>query len=122
MRLSRKFFAADKINFLTGTASAAMISRSGIIYGWAFEETTGAATAQLELIDGDSNNGDRIVPITLLANESTRDVFGQPGIWCDRGVYCRVLSGSIRGTVYYQSLTEDEIIALLDLQYPGAQA
>lgn len=108
MTYSRKWMAAQRINFLTGTASLAMISSQGLLFGWSWEETTGLAVAQLELIDGDSNNGDRIVPITLLANESTRDIWGWPGIWCDRGLFCRVVAGSIRGTVYYKSMTNDE--------------
>lgn len=119
MGYSRKWWAAEKINFLTSTQSSALISRQGVLFGWAWEETTAAAVAQLELIDGDSNNGDRIVPITLLANESTRDVWGSPGIWCDRGVFVRVVAGSIRGTIFYKALTDQEADVFLSNQ--GAQ-
>lgn len=118
MGYNRKWLAAQKINFLTGTASLAMITSQGVIYGWAFEETTGLAVAQIELIDGSSDNGDRIVPITLLANESTRDIWGWPGIWCDRGVFCRVVAGSVRGTIYYKSMTDEEANRFLTANDP----
>lgn len=114
MVASRKWVGAEHINFAATTQSLPVVTRQGLLFGWSFEESTGGAVAQLELIDGSSDNGNRIVPITLLANQSTRDIWGYPGIWCDSGVFCSVLAGSVSGTIFYKPLTPDEIVALVD--------
>lgn len=119
---SRKWFAAESIRFSATTTDVSLITRPGVLYGWSFEETTAAAGAKFELDDGSSSNAQGIVSITLLANESTRDLMGRPGIWCDGGIFVHMFSGSIRGNIYYQSLTDDEIIEMLNLQYPGSTA
>lgn len=111
-RLPAEWWAPTPINVAATTTDLGFVSREGRLYGWAFEETTGAATAQFELVDGSSNSGDRIVPITLLANESTRDVFGQPGIRVRRGVWLHMISGSVRATIFYLGLTDTEILDL----------
>lgn len=114
MRPSRKWFASEIVDIPTTTASQPFITRSGVLYGWAFSETTGTNPASLSLVDGSTDNGQGIVPITLLANETTRDIFGYPGIWCNAGVFLHVKSGSVTGKIYYQALSEDEILAILD--------
>jgi hypothetical protein len=114
MRPSRKWFAAEIIDMPTTTASVSLITRSGVLYGWSFKETTGSAAASLALVDGTAENTQGIVSINLLANESTRDLGGQPGIWVNSGVYCHVLSGSVSGKIYFQALSDDEILAILD--------
>lgn len=111
-RLPAEWWAPKPISCGATTTNYTFISRGGRLYGWSFEETTGAAVAQLELIDGSSDSGDRIVPITLLANESTRDWLGRPGIQITRGVYLKVVAGSVRATIWYLGLSDEELLEL----------
>lgn len=72
------------------------------VIGWAIKETTGSVGATFTLWDGVNTEGTVIVPITLSANESTRDRSGPPGIQCvSGGLYLQVISGSISGVVYW---------------------
>lgn len=83
--------------------TAASVQVSGLperIIGWSFREVTGAAPADIQLIDGLSNNGQIIAEITLGPGESIRDVAGG---WCLRarvGVFLQVNSGTVRGSVW----------------------
>jgi hypothetical protein len=72
------------------------------ICGWAFAETTGAATASFRLRDGTTANDFVLAKINLNASESTRDRWAPPGIDCVSGaVFLEVLSGSIEGVIYW---------------------
>jgi hypothetical protein len=70
------------------------------VTGWSFRETTNAASAELQLIDGQSNNGDVVAEITLTPGQSIRDMAGS---WClgmDRGVTVHMISGTVRGSIW----------------------
>lgn len=110
-RLPLDWHPIDPIHIATTTVDGQFITRGGRLYGWAFEETTGAASAECSLIDGSSAGGPTIVPISLSAGESTRDLMGKPGLRVRAGVYLHVFSGSVRATIYYLGLSDDEIIA-----------
>lgn len=114
MRLSRKWYAAEAIPLAATAASQQIITRQGILFGYSFVETTGAAVASLALVDGSSNNGKTTVPINLLAAQSTRDFWGYPGVWCDNGVWLQMNSGTVSGVIYFLPLTETEVEFLLD--------
>lgn len=114
MAPSRKWFTAEVIDLPATTISQALVTRSGVLFGWSFKETTGSAPAAVSLDDGSSHNTQGIVAITLLANESTRDIWGFPGIWVNSGIYVQILSGSITGKIYFQALSEDELVAIYD--------
>lgn len=107
------------INIPATSTDLAFVTRGGRLFGWAVEESTGSATAKLELMDGTSNNGQRIVPITLLANESTRDVWGKPGVLIQTGVWLHLVAGSVRGTIYFLPLSEEEILRQAGYQVAG---
>jgi len=70
------------------------------LYGWALLDTTGAALARLELYDGYDANSLLIAPVNLLASESSREWFGDPGLTCERGIFVNVLAGSVRGSIF----------------------
>lgn len=108
-RLPLDWYPIDPIHLAATAISAPFIARGGRLYGWAFEESTGAAPAQFVVVDGASAGGTTIAAITLLANESTRDIWGKPGIRVRSGVYLSMISGSIRGTIFYLTLSEEEI-------------
>jgi hypothetical protein len=99
----------DPIHVAPTTTGIQFITRAGRLYGWSFEESTGSAAAKLELVDGTSTGGLIIVSITLLANESTRDIWGKPGIRVQNGVFLNMVSGSARANIYYLGMTDDEI-------------
>lgn len=70
------------------------------LYGWSLAETTGVATASLNLRDGGDANSPKIAPITLLANESRTDWLSGTGLWCQTGVFADWLTGSIDLVLY----------------------
>jgi hypothetical protein len=110
--LSLDWYPITPIHIAATTVGGQFITRECRLYGWAFEETTGSAPAKCDLYDGTTTGGQTIVPITLLANESTRDIWGKPGIVVGNGIFLNVLSGSVRATVYVLPLTEEEILRL----------
>lgn len=86
-----------------GTAPSAvklLSNTAGRLVGYALKETTGIATAELDLLDGTNVDGDLLAPITLAANQSVRDWFGPAGVSFGIGLYAQLVSGSITGTVW----------------------
>lgn len=75
-----------------------------ILYGWTFTETSGAATAQVDLFDGGNAQSTLIASITLAAGQSTRDWLAGSGIHCLQGVFVNVVTGSARGAIWAQDL------------------
>ena len=71
-----------------------------LLFGWSLRESTGAAPAQLDVYDGADATGQPVATITLIANESTRDYPGLPGITCRRGLYVNAVAGSVAGVVW----------------------
>lgn len=96
-------------------ATVQLASGSGVIYGWAVEETTGLAGARLVLGDGASGVGVNIgAPITLQASESTRDFLPGGGWLFQQGIVVTVTSGSVDGIVFAVLLPPDQVDALSD--------
>lgn len=84
----------------TGTTDLSLIGGKGVLVGWAVKETTGAAVASFDLLDGQVAGGPKLLlPVTLAANESTRD---WPLVWIpfENGVFLDMNAGSIRGVVF----------------------
>lgn len=104
------------ISFAAATAGQALLGRSGRLYGWSFLETTGAASATLEVFDGTNANGQSISPISLTAGQSTRDIWGKPGIEITNGLFVNVLSGSVRGSLYVLGLSPEEIARMAGIE------
>ena len=85
----------------TPNAKVKVATVGGRIVGYALKETTGTATAEIDLIDGkNATDGDLIIPITLAPGESVRDWFGPAGVSFVAGLIASVVSGSISGTVW----------------------
>lgn len=83
-----------------GSGSQALFAGDSLVTGWSFQETTGAATAEVWLIDGNDANGNPFAFITLQAGQSVRDLTAYWGINVTIGLFLRVVSGSIRGSVW----------------------
>lgn len=86
---------ARQIDFGTLTAGTVLIGGPFILMGWAFKETTGSAQASCDLYSGSNNTGILTAPVTLNANESTREALFPHGLEMN-GAYLAVNSGSVR--------------------------
>lgn len=106
------------IHIAATTTDQQFITRGGRLFGWSFEETTASAGATCSLIDGTTSGGQTIVPISLIANQSTRDIWGKPGIEVGNGVLLHMFAGSVRATIYFLGLSEEEIIRQAGYQLP----
>lgn len=66
-------------------------------------EATGTGPAKVVFYDGEDDTGEIVLPITLLPNESTRDVYAtdrMPGLEIYTGsIFYAVLLGQIEGSV-----------------------
>lgn len=91
---------ARTLPIATTTASGLLVGGASILTFYGFTETTGAAGAEVELIDGDGTSGAVIVNVTLQQGESTRDLIPAPCLNVRTGLYLHVVSGSIKGSVW----------------------
>ena len=93
----------DIVRFLpvpVTTVSVPVFAGDSRVTGWSFKETTGAAPAELWLIDGNDANGNPFAFITLTANQSVRDVTNDAGLTVTTGLFVRVVSGSVQGSIW----------------------
>ncbi len=67
--------------------------------GVTVRETTGVSTALLRIWDGTSATGRVLDEISLAANESTREDYGDPCPTARIGVFVQVVSGTIVGSI-----------------------
>lgn len=98
----RKTFKPGEVETLpiaTTTVSQQLYSGRGLVVAANLVETTGAATALVDLLDGNDNNGTEFLPYALLQSESARDQFAPWGFTIQRGLFLRVTTGSVRGSV-----------------------
>lgn len=94
-----------------GSVSQRLANGHWLIRGWAFRETTGAATAIVTITDGQAVGAGQIIPIALAASESTRDFVPGDGIVIESGVFVEITGsvvGSILATPYDVSAAERE--------------
>jgi hypothetical protein len=106
--------AAKVLPILTTTTDVALAGGLWVVRGWAFKNTDGANPASVELYDGTGTNGALIVPVDLLAGESTRDWLSGSGIAAESGLYLHVAAGSVEGSVWYSAGTLDDGFAFVD--------
>lgn len=92
---------AVSVTFPPGSASGQLETRSGRLLGFAVRETAGAA-ARFRLRNGGDANGQILVPVALLANESSRDWYGPQGLECSRGLFLEALAGAFEGVAWYE--------------------
>lgn len=103
---------ARSFPFAATAASLSIVNFSVILRGWSFRETTGSAAAALRIRDGSSATGEMVVPIGLLANESTRDFLAPDGLDIRVGVFIERVSGTFEGVIWYTPVTRDGEIEL----------
>ena len=83
-------------------AGLARIQFGAILMGWSATETTGAATAAVNLYDGADTSGVILLPIRLASGESAESWYGPGGIRFRNGVYINVASGAAQGALFYR--------------------
>lgn len=81
-----------------------VITGDVLLCGWSFKETTGSAPATVLILDGADTTGQRLIDITLLAGQSRYDDAPFPGIYCTRGVFINIGSGSVQGTIFVRDV------------------
>lgn len=84
-------------------ATGQVDNAGGHVVGYAFRETTGAAAAHFRLWDGSANSGGLLLPISLSADQSTRDFLSAPWIAYETGLFYELIGGTVEGVVYVVS-------------------
>lgn len=84
----------------TDKAKTILSNSDGRLMGWAIKEATGAASAEIALLDGTNVDGDLLAPITLSAGQSSREWFGPAGVSFGAGLFVQTVSGAVTGTVW----------------------
>lgn len=95
----------------TTTTDINVFGRATLVMGYAFLETTGAAIAEVDLIDGNSVGGTLMAPVALSAGQSTRDTFSPYGLFAEMGPYLHVVTGSVRGALWYIDVSAADLAA-----------
>lgn len=84
----------------SGPGAVLVVAGDVRLVGWSLIESTGAAVAQVDLIDGQANGGTLVGLVSLAAGASeTRSVTGH-GVQVASQLVLLVNAGSIRGVVY----------------------
>lgn len=91
--------AAIPTAFAATAVDQLLLTGVGTYYGHALLETVGGA-ATVDILDGTDATGTSLAPISLAANQSTRDFYGTPGLKVTKGIFFHVIAGTVRGTVY----------------------
>lgn len=95
-----QYVPVQSITIPVTTTGNAPLSGDSLLCGWSFAETTGTAGATLVLWDGSDTTGQQIAFVNLAAGETTRDTLPFPGIYCTRGLFVQVVTGSVQGVVW----------------------
>lgn len=82
------------------TGSQRVLGGPSLLMGWSFLETTGTASASVEVWDGADTTAQLVAVVSLVAGESTRDWLGPGGVYCSEGLFVNVLTGAVRGTLW----------------------
>lgn len=83
----------------TFTGYKQAIGGDAVFVYYVITESTGAAPAVIQFIDGGDANGVLLGQINLLAGQSVNDQFGPFGVVCRAGVGVNVISGSVLAVV-----------------------
>jgi hypothetical protein len=82
------------------SGSGTLIQGHGCITYSECYETTGSASASVQIFDGSSANGQQMFDYTLSEGESTSEMFGMHWIQFTEGLYVETTSGSVAGSMH----------------------
>lgn len=88
------------IPFVGAGASLSITPGPLVFVGFAVIETTGAAGAQFDFVNGTTNNGQTVVARAIGLGQSDDFECPDGGLYLDVGLFVNMLAGSIRGTVF----------------------
>lgn len=80
-------------------ATSQLIGGSGRFLGWSLRETTGAASAVLQFLDGDPAGLGILATISLTAGQSTRDWESFHPMPYYQSINLRIVSGAVEGVI-----------------------
>lgn len=87
-----------------GNTSIAVEGAGIALTGWSVRETTGAATADVDIVDGGSAAGDIVASINLNAGQTVRDTVGAYPVRLASGLFLRINSGTVDATFWVVDL------------------
>lgn len=85
-------------------ASQNILSTSCLLVGFSFIESSGGAPAVFNIIDGNDVNGEVVAVVGLDPGQSIRDLISDPGLLVETGPFLQVVSGSVRGSIWYRHI------------------
>lgn len=86
---------------VTVAPGRSMVTGDVYLAGWSLRETTGAAVAQVDLLDGGDTGGVLIASISLAAGASDARTFGGHLLTVQNGLFVAVNAGSITGALWF---------------------
>lgn len=90
-----------KVPFLNLAADVQLVNVGGVYLGHSIREHSGTAPATVDFYDGTSTTGILFNPVSLVANESTRDWYPLPGIPIVGGIFAHAVTGTVDGCIYF---------------------
>jgi hypothetical protein len=92
---------ACHVEFDTSAGGLVIVSSELILYGWSIVNESTTTEAEVDLYDNTSAQAIPVWPVTLLPQESSREWFGDRGIWLRRGLYAAAAIGAVKGAVFW---------------------
>lgn len=83
---------------LTGSDQAFAVAGADSYFGFTIRETAGA-TAVVRIYDNVTNSGTLLESISLAANESAREYYGDGIQTIVGGIYVDIISGAVEGSI-----------------------
>jgi hypothetical protein len=96
--------AAHKVTWQLNATALTVIRFAVVLLGWTATETSGTATAAIDVYDEDGHTGKVILPVRLAAGESAESWYGPDGIWWGNAVHLNVTAGQAEGAIFYRHL------------------
>lgn len=85
---------------LAGPGGQRVLQGAGRFCGWSLIETTGAATAVIELYDGMDTTGQLLAVADIVGSSPTQPQLDHEGVELRIGLFLNVISGTVRGVVW----------------------
>lgn len=92
------------VPFAATNASIQVMAGRELLCGFSVIETTGASSAQVDVIDGNSNGGNLIKPIALSVSQSFDFIIPDGGLLVQVGLWLAVNVGTVRGTAWVRNI------------------
>lgn len=91
----------SSVPFQSGPGSLTLVAGDLRLIGWSAVETTGAASAQFDLVDGTGTGGALVGVEALAASQAATRSLGTRGVQVHSQLTLVINSGTVRGVIYY---------------------